>query len=303
MSRRWRLVARGALGDVLLALPVAHELLARGAEAVAIDPPPACADLLARAPWLTPPADLGADARRVELRQAARPWEPLGWARRALHRPTRLDREHVLERLRRAVGLTSPRLPLPPGSLLEVAPAAAPAGPGGLRVGLVVGAAHPAKVPPPELLAASAWALGARLQTGVTLEILGGPAEAAAAARLTSLAAARGVPADASALDLDLPGLAQRIASCAVVLGGDTGPLHLAQVLDVPAVVLFGPTSPARWGAWRASAASVSARLPCSPCSGHGQRPCRLEHRACLRAALHPEQVAAVAAALTPAGP
>jgi len=31
-------------------------------------------------------------------------------------------------------------------------------------------------------------------------------------------------------------------------IGGDTGPLHLAAALDVPAVALFGPTDPARTG-------------------------------------------------------
>jgi heptosyltransferase-1 len=38
--------------------------------------------------------------------------------------------------------------------------------------------------------------------------------------------------------------------SCCIV-GGDTGPLHLAVALGIPAVALFGPTDPARNGPYR----------------------------------------------------
>ena len=31
-------------------------------------------------------------------------------------------------------------------------------------------------------------------------------------------------------------------------IGGDTGPMHLAAILDVPVVAIFGPTNPARNG-------------------------------------------------------
>jgi heptosyltransferase I len=40
-----------------------------------------------------------------------------------------------------------------------------------------------------------------------------------------------------------------RNASC--VVGGDTGPLHLAVALGAPVVALFGPTDPARNGPYR----------------------------------------------------
>jgi len=35
------------------------------------------------------------------------------------------------------------------------------------------------------------------------------------------------------------------------IVGGDTGPLHLAVALGTPAVALFGPTDPARNGPYR----------------------------------------------------
>ena len=34
------------------------------------------------------------------------------------------------------------------------------------------------------------------------------------------------------------------------VVSGDTGVAHLATALDRPSVLLFGPSSPARWGPW-----------------------------------------------------
>jgi ADP-heptose:LPS heptosyltransferase len=38
------------------------------------------------------------------------------------------------------------------------------------------------------------------------------------------------------------------VASAGRVVCGDTGIAHLATALATPSVVLFGPTSPARWG-------------------------------------------------------
>ncbi len=36
----------------------------------------------------------------------------------------------------------------------------------------------------------------------------------------------------------------------ALVIGGDSGPVHLAAALGRPVVALFGPTDPARNGPW-----------------------------------------------------
>ncbi|WP_243364812.1 glycosyltransferase family 9 protein [Fundidesulfovibrio terrae] len=49
------------------------------------------------------------------------------------------------------------------------------------------------------------------------------------------------------------------------VVGGDTGPMHLAGMLGVPGVSLFGPTSFAQWGPVGMREASLG--LPCSPCT------------------------------------
>ncbi len=60
---------------------------------------------------------------------------------------------------------------------------------------------------------------------------------------------------------LSLAALAQRAR---LVLGHDSGPVHLAAALGRPCLALFGPASPARtapWGGW-----ALGARLDCAPC-------------------------------------
>jgi ADP-heptose:LPS heptosyltransferase len=46
----------------------------------------------------------------------------------------------------------------------------------------------------------------------------------------------------------DLLELAALVASAGVLACGDTGVAHLASALGIPSVILFGPTSPRRWG-------------------------------------------------------
>jgi ADP-heptose:LPS heptosyltransferase len=46
---------------------------------------------------------------------------------------------------------------------------------------------------------------------------------------------------------MDLDQYAAALAACRLVVSADTGVAHLAALLDVPQVVLFGPTDPRRW--------------------------------------------------------
>lgn len=65
----------------------------------------------------------------------------------------------------------------------------------------------------------------------------------------TELAASAGLPAEAMlAGALDLDELAALVAAARLVVCGDTGMGHLASAYRRPSVLLFGPTSPARWG-------------------------------------------------------
>jgi len=49
------------------------------------------------------------------------------------------------------------------------------------------------------------------------------------------------------------------LRNAACVVGGDTGPLHLAAALGTPVVAIFGPTDPARNGPYRSNSRSVSS--------------------------------------------
>jgi heptosyltransferase-1 len=63
-----------------------------------------------------------------------------------------------------------------------------------------------------------------------------------------------------------------RSATC--IVGGDTGPLHLAIALGAPAVAIFGPTDPARNGPYRnphrfqSDAPAVPVGQDTDPCDG-----------------------------------
>jgi len=81
---------------------------------------------------------------------------------------------------------------------------------------------------------------------GRPVVVTGGPGEVALARQV---AASAGLPeAAVLAGRTDLLQLAAAVAAAARVVCGDTGIAHLATALGTPSVVLFGPTSPDRWG-------------------------------------------------------
>jgi lipopolysaccharide heptosyltransferase I len=60
--------------------------------------------------------------------------------------------------------------------------------------------------------------------------------------------------------------LAALLGEADLVVGGDTGPLHLAEAAGTRVVILFGPKDPDVYGPRLAGSSAVSARLECSPC-------------------------------------
>jgi ADP-heptose:LPS heptosyltransferase len=56
------------------------------------------------------------------------------------------------------------------------------------------------------------------------------------------------------------------LARAAVVVGADTGPVHLAAVLGVPTVALFGPKDPAVYAPRGPAVRVVWKQVWCSPC-------------------------------------
>lgn len=66
------------------------------------------------------------------------------------------------------------------------------------------------------------------------------------------------------------------IAGARLMISCDTGLLHIAQVLGVPTVALFGPTNQKKWNVQRPDAAVASLDAACSPCALFGTiPPCR----------------------------
>ncbi|HVE48309.1 MAG TPA: glycosyltransferase family 9 protein [Casimicrobiaceae bacterium] len=70
----------------------------------------------------------------------------------------------------------------------------------------------------------------------------------------------------------DLPSLAALLRACAVVVGHDSGPLHIARLVGTPVVALLGPTPPSMF--FRPDPRSAvlwpGGALPCAPCyNGH----------------------------------
>lgn len=55
-----------------------------------------------------------------------------------------------------------------------------------------------------------------------------------------------------------------------LLISGDTGPVHLAASLGVNAAVLYGPTSPQRYGPLNENSMAFYKDIDCSPCVGVG---------------------------------
>lgn len=63
------------------------------------------------------------------------------------------------------------------------------------------------------------------------------------------------------------------LSSCHLLLGGDSGVLHLAVGLGVPTVSLFGSGIEAKWAPQEPQHSVINKRLSCSPCTRFGTTP------------------------------
>lgn len=61
----------------------------------------------------------------------------------------------------------------------------------------------------------------------------------------------------AEAVVCNVAGLTALLRRTALLVGGDSGPTHLAAALGIPLVALYGPTDPARNGPWGAGPTRV----------------------------------------------
>lgn len=106
------------------------------------------------------------------------------------------------------------------------------------------GAAWPNKCWPPERFGAVARAI--RDRAGLHSLVTWGPKERALADAVTSASEGAASPAPPTSVS----DLAALMGSAALVISGDTGPLHIGAAVGAPIVGLFGPTRPERNGPW-----------------------------------------------------
>ncbi len=129
---------------------------------------------------------------------------------------------------------------------------------------LVPGAGHRAKQWPSQRFAAVAGALA---QAGYNPLYVLGPAELERGLDREALVP-DGLP-EGHEVPVITPAdhgeLAQAVRSARLVIGNDSGPLHLAALHGTPVLALFGPASAAVWRPH--GAAALASPLGCAPCS------------------------------------
>lgn len=142
------------------------------------------------------------------------------------------------------------------------------------------------------------WAAIAERLTAAGLRVVltGGEGERGLTA---AVAAATAAPVIDAAGQTTLGQLAALYERCALVLGSDSGPLHLAVAVDAPTVHLYGPAPAAKFGPWGDPARHVvlSTPFPCAPCDRLDWPAAVLPQHQCM-AAIGVEAVWAAAAAL-----
>jgi lipopolysaccharide heptosyltransferase I len=123
--------------------------------------------------------------------------------------------------------------------------------------------------------------------------VLWGPAEQTLAQDVvdSSGGVARVAPATS------IPDLLELSRAAALMVSGDTGPLHIAAAAGTPIVTIFGPTDPDRNGPWAADDVVLSRY---GSCDCHYQRQCR-QSSWCLNDVTVAEVTAAIQQRLGPA--
>lgn len=132
----------------------------------------------------------------------------------------------------------------------------------------------------------------ARMDAGQPVLLVGGPNDGAALDAFREAFAARTGPSAGTqgpivdARTLSPLGLAAALTRARILVSNDSGPVHLARLLRVASLTVFGPTSVTRWGPMPGHTAghrAVQATLECAPCSNHGQPRCPKGHHACMQ--------------------
>jgi lipopolysaccharide heptosyltransferase I len=181
---------------------------------------------------------------------------------------------HVIEKnlsMLKAVGIRMPEVEFPiddrnPGAAADARSRLGV--PGAQRFALInPGAAWPNKRWPPVYFAEVVRALAAH--HGLRSLVLWGPGEEQLAQDVVT---ASGGEAAVSA-PTTVADLVSLTKASALMISGDTGPMHIAAAMGTPLIGIFGPTDPNRNGPWAEDDLSVSRYRACA-C--HYERRCRI---------------------------
>lgn len=86
---------------------------------------------------------------------------------------------------------------------------------------------------------------------------------------------------------LSIPQLTYLMTKASAYVSADTGPAHLAAAMEVPAVILYGPSSPKAYGAWGNNVHYMYKSLWCSPCgtnkNSHDYKCINKEYQKCMK--------------------
>ncbi|MEP7011481.1 MAG: glycosyltransferase family 9 protein [Acidobacteriota bacterium] len=99
------------------------------------------------------------------------------------------------------------------------------------------------------------------IESGLQGLVASGPGDRSLADEI--VAASGGAARSVSA---EIPAFAALARRAEIVLGGDSGPTHLAHALGRPVLMVMGPTDPVLHGPYGAPQLALAKRLPCSFC-------------------------------------
>lgn len=100
----------------------------------------------------------------------------------------------------------------------------------------------------------------------VRLLLSWGPGEQSMVADLASELSSLGVPSEVIPDTPSMKSLGYLMSKCHLVVGSDTGPVHLAVALGVPVITLLGPGDPRHYHPFGHPDRAFYRRVACSPC-------------------------------------
>lgn len=88
-------------------------------------------------------------------------------------------------------------------------------------------------------------------------------------------------PVCLDATDLSFGEMASVFRGCQLLIGNDSGPLHIASAMKTPTLSFYGPTNPKEWAPQDLHDTFIYKQVECSPCYKQGRFP-ECDHLKCL---------------------